>query len=103
MIRNYKNKLYVHRDIKSENILVHKDCNNKVVFKLADFGFSRTVNQDTQVMTSVLGTPMYMSPQLHNRESYTVKTDIFSLGVLFFQIFYGQNPWDFKHGPNDDR
>ena len=57
-----KNKLFVHRDIKSENVLVHKGINGKDIFKLADFGFSRSISKENDLMTSILGTPLYMCP-----------------------------------------
>ena len=84
MMRNFKNRVYVHRDIKSDNLLLHKTLNGKVFFKLADFGFSKSISEENAMMTSILGTPLYMSPQIHLKEGYTAKADIFSFGVLFF-------------------
>ena len=61
-IEGSKNKIFVHRDIKSENVLVHKDDKGCEIFKIADFGFSRSISNETDLMTSILGTPLYMSP-----------------------------------------
>lgn len=83
-LHSFRDRVLVHRDIKSDNLLVHKDSNGQMVFKLADFGFSRSVSDEATMMTSVLGTPLYMSPELHLGKAYTSKTDVFSLGVLFF-------------------
>ena len=76
--------MFVHRDIKDDNLLVHKDSDGKLTFKLADFGLSRIVSDDKTMMTTNAGTPFYMSPELHLNIPYTSKTDVFSLGILFF-------------------
>ena len=51
------NKSIIHRDIKPANILIH----DKVI-KIADFGFSKKISFDNDLMNSVAGTPLYMAP-----------------------------------------
>jgi serine/threonine protein kinase len=82
----------VHRDIKPANVIL-----NKGVPKLTDFGFSKCVD-DLKVANfrTRVGTPHYMSPQILEGDDYTKKTDIWSLGILFFKILYGIIPWDAK-------
>lgn len=64
----------IHRDLKPENILIAND-----VFKLADFGFARTVhNFSREMLESLVGTPLYMSPQILMHTNYTTKCDIWS-------------------------
>lgn len=53
-------------------------------------------------MESYYGTPLYMSPQIHNKNRYTSKSDVFSFGVLMFQIYFGCNPWNHQPGPDED-
>lgn len=66
----------IHRDLKPENIMIHDK-----VFKLGDFGFSKHVsNYKNQMLTSLVGTPLYMSPQILKQDHYTTKCDIWSLG-----------------------
>ncbi|KAM3132941.1 hypothetical protein pb186bvf_014937 [Paramecium bursaria] len=78
----------IHRDLKPANILI-----NKGVFKLADFGFAKSVDNLSIMLDSCVGTPLYMSPQLLQRQKYTSKCDIWSLGMVFYQCLYGKCPW----------
>jgi len=85
----YQNNI-VHRDLKPANILVH----NKQI-KIADFGFSRIL-QDIDLNNKItqIGTPLYMSPELiNNQETYGGKCDVWSLGVIVYQLLYGDHPF----------
>jgi len=68
--------------------------------KLADFGFAKYVISHTTLQKSIVGTPLYMSPQLLKRVKYTSKCDVWSLGVIFYevtpflsQMLFGCLPW----------
>ena len=79
----------IHRDLKPANILLHNDrC------KISDFGFAKDLEfgEDT-VLKSIVGTPLYMSPQILNKKSYTNKSDLWSVGLIFYEMIYGQTPW----------
>ena len=79
----------IHRDIKPANILISDN-----VFKLTDFGFAKKVHSHSEtLMTSLVGTPLYMSPQILKRLNYTSKCDIWSLGLIFYEMIYGVTPW----------
>lgn len=79
----------IHRDLKPENILIH---NNN--FKIADFGLSRSVeNFQTQILSSIVGSPLYMAPQVIKEDHYTSKCDIWSLGVIYYEMLFGKTPW----------
>lgn len=44
-------------------------------------------------MRSIVGTPLYMSPQILNKQTYTNKSDLWSIGLIFYEMIYGQTPW----------
>jgi len=88
----------VHRDIKPSNFML--DSNGNI--KLMDFGIAKMLDpgsaEYTQTHTSqVMGTPMYMSPeQITEVKSVTVQSDIYSLGVVLWQMVMGKKPYDMQ-------
>ena len=72
-----------HRDIKFENLMFRNPDYDLNSICLIDFGFARTPDADN-IMKSGVGTTEYMSPQTVNGESYTVKSDIWSMGVVLY-------------------
>jgi serine/threonine protein kinase len=62
--------------------------------KIADFGFSKYLS-DSKYETSgtMCGTPLYMSPQIVDDQRYTYKTDIWSLGVIYYELLTGKYPF----------
>lgn len=78
----------IHRDIKPENILIH---NGEV--KLCDFGFSRVVKDQLELFNTMCGTPLYMSPEILFLEPYSMKSDIWSLGILFYVLLFNKHPF----------
>ena len=82
-------KGYIHRDIKPANVLV---LNHH--YKIADFGFACKADiLGRKKLTDVCGTPIYMAPQLLSNQPYTAKSDIWSLGLMLFEIVFGYPPW----------
>lgn len=78
----------IHRDMKPQNILI----SHSGVVKLCDFGFARAMRDNT-MMTSIKGTPLYMSPELVQEQPYNNTVDLWSLGVILYELFVGQPPF----------
>ncbi len=65
----------------------------KFQIKIADFGFSKKLISKTQRSDTMCGTPLYMAPQLMSEASYSYKADVWSLGVVFFEMLTGNHPF----------
>jgi serine/threonine protein kinase len=79
----------LHRDLKLANLLLTCDDPELADIKLADFGFARILNEQSMAQTQ-LGTPLFMAPEIFNRENYSYKVDVWSLGTLSYEIMTGR-------------
>ena len=79
----------VHRDIKPANILVDADGHAKI----ADFGIAKLNQTDLTVPGQVLGSPAYMAPEQLRDEGVDARSDLFSLGVILYQMLTGHRPF----------
>lgn len=83
----------LHRDLKFENILIKNEC-----IKIADFGLAKFMGDQLQVQSRRCGTPYTMAPQIlfckHRKPSYTIKSDMWSIGVILHEMLYQQHPFN---------
>lgn len=85
----------VHRDLKPANVLVAEES-QELVARIADFGLARQPEDATLTVTGhAIGTPGYMSPeQARGEKDVTPASDVFSLGVMLYQLLTGKLPFD---------
>ena len=75
-------KKILHRDFKTQNVFLvgqNKYC-------IGDFGIAKLFNQTKELSGAIIGTPLYMSPELYNGKKYGYKSDIWSLGCCVFEL-----------------
>ena len=81
----------IHRDIKCQNLLLSKEGR----VKISDFGIS--INKNIVNCNNRVGTPYWMSPEVINRQKYNEKTDIWSVGIICYELVEGEPPYcEFK-------
>jgi len=79
----------MHRDIKPSNIIFHQN-----IPKIGDFGFSKPLSTSQEVTQTMIGSPIYMAPEILKGQTYSIKADIYSMGVMLYEILYGRAPFE---------
>ena len=78
----------LHRDIKPQNILINENS-----IKISDFGFAKTFEKN-EIITTFCGSPLYMAPEIILNHEYNCYSDIWSLGVVLYQLITKKHPYD---------
>lgn len=86
-----QNRGVIHRDLKPANIFIK---NNEI--KIADFGFAMKQLECKKYSSYNVGSPVYMPPEALNQNKYSFKSDIWALGVIFYEMLTGKTPWRAK-------
>src|SRR5258707_8693498 len=80
----------IHRDVKPANVLLSNDKQVKVV----DFGVARLADSDLTKVGAVIGTPSYMSPEQLSGQQVDRRSDLFSAGIVLYELLTGKKPFD---------
>ncbi|TMW55128.1 hypothetical protein Poli38472_013890 [Pythium oligandrum] len=80
--------IILHRDIKAENLLITESFK----CKLSDFGLSRSLHRDANAQT-MCGTPRWLAPEVFRGEDYSEKIDIYSYGIVLWELFCFKKPY----------
>ena len=84
----HENKI-MHRDIKPENIMIDEENNVKII----DFGHAVKYS-DGELFYKIVGTPLYLSPEIVSNKGYDYRIDIWMIGILYFEMVTGNPPFD---------
>ncbi|KAH0800273.1 CAMK family protein kinase [Histomonas meleagridis] len=80
----------LHRDLKPDNIFVTKTN----MIKLGDFGVARSLDNTFDMANTVIGTPYYLSPEIWEGKPYDSHSDIYSLGVILYELCALKKPYE---------
>lgn len=81
-LKHCHDRKILHRDLKSQNIFLTK----KNIVKLGDFGIARVLSNTRSKAKTVVGTPYYLSPEIIESQPYSFKSDVWSMGVLLYEM-----------------
>ena len=82
-----------HRDLKPENMLIKNNGKNKPIIKLIDFGTAEYIPNEKKI-TGKIGTLKYMAPEIFSKSFYNEKIDIWSAGVILYNMTTGCEPFE---------
>ncbi|OMJ73927.1 hypothetical protein SteCoe_27269 [Stentor coeruleus] len=89
-IKHVHDRKVLHRDIKGQNIFLMKNG----MIKLGDFGISKVLTSTMDKARTMVGTPYYLSPEIVEGKPYNFKSDVWSLGVLLYELCTLKPPFD---------
>ena len=81
-------KNIIHRDLKPQNILIGNDG----LLKITDFSFAKILNNNDMLQT-ICGSPLYMSPEIIKYKNYSNKSDLWSIGMILYELLTGKSPY----------
>ena len=89
-MKHIHDRKIIHRDIKGANVFLTK----KGIVKIGDFGIAKVLSHTVQKARTMVGTPYYLSPEIVQSKPYNSKTDIWSMGVMLYELCALKPPFD---------
>ena len=89
-MKHVHDRKIIHRDLKGANVFLTK----KGVLKIGDFGIAKVLSHTVQQARTMVGTPYYLSPEIVQSKPYNSKTDIWSMGVMLYELCCLRPPFD---------
>lgn len=89
-LKHVHDRKIIHRDLKSSNIFLTKE--NRI--KLGDFGIATKLASTFEKAKTIIGSPYYLSPEIIDNKPYNMQTDIWSLGVILYELCALTTPFD---------
>lgn len=89
-MKHVHDRKIIHRDLKGANVFLTK----KGIVKIGDFGIAKVLSHTVQKAKTMVGTPYYLSPEIVQSKPYNSKTDIWSLGVMLYELCALKPPFD---------
>jgi NIMA (never in mitosis gene a)-related kinase len=89
-LKHVHDRKIIHRDLKGANVFLTK----KGIVKIGDFGIAKVLSHTVQKARTMVGTPYYLSPEIVQSKPYNNKTDIWSLGVMLYELCALKPPFD---------
>lgn len=81
-LKHVHDRKIIHRDLKCQNIFLTKNG----IIKLGDFGIARVLSNTRENARTMVGTPYYLSPEIIENKPYSFKSDMWSLGVVLYEL-----------------
>lgn len=91
-LKHVHDRKILHRDIKCQNIFLTK----KGLIKMGDFGIAKILDHTSQLSKTAIGTPYYLSPEICQGKAYNMKSDVWSLGCVLYELCTLQHAFDSK-------
>jgi len=89
-MKHVHDRKIIHRDLKGANVFLTK----KGIVKIGDFGIAKVLSHTVQKARTMVGTPYYLSPEIINSKPYCNKTDVWSMGVMLYELCALKPPFD---------
>ena len=89
-LKHCHDRKVMHRDLKASNVFLTR----KGICKLGDFGIARVLGGTREKALSIVGTPLYLAPEILRQQPYNQKSDIWALGTLLYEMAALRPPWN---------